>query len=82
MQILCGSLDQLPAAFAEIDAHGQGAVRRRPGDAVETDEVVSSSLPTVDRKLVRADEMFRRIRAAATSRAPIAPPIRPAPTFV
>lgn len=70
VQILCGSLDQLPAAFAEIDAHGQGAVRRRPGDAVETDEVVSSSLPTVDRMLVRADEMFRRIRAAATSRAP------------
>jgi hypothetical protein len=68
VQILCGSLDRLPAAFAEIDARSHGPTRRRSGD--EVDQTVSSSLPTVDRKLVRADQMSHRIRAAATSRAP------------
>jgi hypothetical protein len=70
VQIVCGSLDQLPAAFAELDARGQGPTRRRTGDTAETDHTVSSSLPTADKKLVRTGEMSRRIRAAAASRAP------------
>jgi hypothetical protein len=73
--ILCGSLDKLPAAFAELDA---GSRRRsalvvkaaaRVADATDCD-VVSASLPTEDRNLIRTDGMDRRIQAAARSRAP------------
>lgn len=70
VQIVCGSLDELPAAFADLDARGQGPPRRRSRDAVETGQTVSSSLPTADKKLVRTDEMSHRIRTAAASRAP------------
>jgi hypothetical protein len=70
VQILCGSLDALPAAFAALDARGQASTRRRPCAAAETGETVSSSLPAADKKLVRTDEMSRRVRAAASSRAP------------
>jgi hypothetical protein len=67
--ILCGSLDRLPAAFAELDAHGLGPTRPRP-DHVADAELTTASLPTADKKLVRADEMSHRIAAAASSRAP------------
>jgi hypothetical protein len=71
VHIVCGSLDGLAAAFADLDARGQGPTRCRPCDrAEETDHTVSSSLPTADKKLVRTDEMSHRIRAAAASRAP------------
>jgi hypothetical protein len=63
---LCGSLDQLPAAFAKLDA--SGAVLH-DDDAV-TPETVSRSLPTADRELVRFGDMFLRIAAASDSRAP------------
>lgn len=83
VQILCGSIEHLPAAFAELDARGRGPTRRRPREAVETDETVSSSLPKADRKLVRAGEMSRRVRAAAASRAPRwTTPVRPPATVV
>lgn len=73
--ILCGSLDQLPRAFAQLDT----ASRRRPAvvarDAARTADandcdVVSASLPTADRVLIRTEHMNRRIHAAARSRAP------------
>jgi hypothetical protein len=64
VEVLCGSLAALPAAFARLDAAGT----HRPAD-VATD-TVSRSLPTPDRDLVRTDEMSMRIYAAANSRAP------------
>jgi hypothetical protein len=73
--IVCGTLDQLPQAFAQLDA----AIRRRsalvardaarPANATDCD-VVSASLPRADRVLIRTEHMGRRIRAAAKSRAP------------
>lgn len=73
--IVCGTLDQLPQAFAQLDA----AIRRRSAlvaraaartaDANDGD-VVSASLPIADRVLIRTEHMDRRIRAAARSRAP------------
>jgi hypothetical protein len=74
VEILCGSLDRLPAAFAELDAadHRRSILVRsgtKPSDA-EHDDVEAASLPTPDRRLVRTDDMARRIRAAAASRAP------------
>lgn len=70
VQILCGSIEQLPAALAKLDAGNRGPTRRRPQKTVEIDETVSSSLPKADRKLVRAGEMSHRVGAAAASRAP------------
>lgn len=67
VQILCGSIEQLPDAFANMDARGHGPGRGKPREA---DETVSLSLPKADKKLVRAGEMSRRVHAAAASRAP------------
>jgi hypothetical protein len=73
--LLCGSLDQLPHAFAQLDAGSRcrstlvARAAARVADASDCD-VMSASLPTVDRHLIRTDEMDRRIHAAARSRAP------------
>jgi hypothetical protein len=66
VQLLCGSLDQLPAAFAKLDA-SSGVLR---DDDELPAETVSRSLPTADRELVRVGDMFLRIAAASDSRAP------------
>jgi hypothetical protein len=72
--IVCTSLDQLPQAFARLDAQS----RRRSliviqgkhvTDASDCD-VASASLPRLDRELIRTAGMDRRIHAAAKSRAP------------
>ena len=65
LEILCGSLADLPAAFAQLDAAGTPRAEAN-ADA----ETVSRSLPIPDRDIVRTDEMFQRINAAANSRAP------------
>jgi hypothetical protein len=66
VELLCGSLEQLPAAFAKLDADGT--------DLCDDDdlpaETVSRSLPKIDREIVRYPDMFSRIYAAADSRAP------------
>ena len=73
MKILCGSLDQLAQAFAELDADER---KRNPAasptqheHALEC-EVVSSSMPAADRALIRGDALRACILAAAESRAP------------
>ena len=65
VETLCGSLADLPAAFAKLEP----AAVARAGVSVDT-ETVSRSLPIPDRDLVRTDEMTLRINAAANSRAP------------
>ena len=82
VEILCGSIEQLPKAFAQLDAD-----RRRQSLATEppnasqptqhTPEIASASLPKEDRRLIRSEDMAIRILAAARSRAPRAE-IRPA----
>ncbi len=75
LAIVCGSLDKLPQAFAQLDAGSRqrssllARAATRVADATDCD-VVSASLPAEDRILVRADDMNRRIHAAASSRAP------------
>ena len=66
VETLCGSLANLPAAFAKLDAEGTATV----DDRVPDDEIVTRSLPIPDRDIVRTDEMAARIFAAASSRAP------------
>jgi len=66
VELLCGLFEQLPAAFAKLDAAG---VDLCDNDALPA-ETVSRSLPTIDREIVRYPDMFSRIYAAADSRAP------------
>lgn len=76
VSIVCGTLDQLPAAFADLDRREQ--VERLQGethpgaasDLQATLQLASASLSPADRRVVRADGMTRRIEAAARSRAP------------
>jgi len=83
--ILCGSLDDLPRAFAALDASDRSrslAARLRAAAeqrvATANHEIVSSSLPKADRDIVRTEAMRERILAAARSRAPWYPVRKPA----
>lgn len=73
VKILCGSLDELPHAFARLDAqrreaillgHSPNALRPERERRPET-----ASLPTPDRKIVRNKEMTSRIHEAARTAA-------------
>jgi hypothetical protein len=76
VELLCGSLERLPAAFATLDA--QDRKRRSEGLPAESTpplfapptSIETASLPKRDRTLVRSEGLQRRIRAAARSRAP------------
>ena len=72
--ILCGSLEDLPAAFAQLDAHRRDAqLAGRPAPIAGPHPpsiVASASLPTADRRIVRSEAMNRRVLRAARSRAP------------
>lgn len=74
--LVCGSLDRLPAAFAELDRQQYEAAAKKqaagkivsPVDTVV--DFVSASLPKADRKLVRVPALEAKILAAAKSRSP------------
>lgn len=74
VEIVCGSIDRLPAAFAQLDAQNRSratVVRGPPSDASPAyDDIEAASLPTADRRLVRTPAIDLRIRAAAASRPP------------
>lgn len=70
VKILCGSIDRLPQAFAELDAERQQAAAASQQETDVECEVLSSSMPLVDRALVRSDNLRACILAAAQSRAP------------
>jgi len=65
VSITCGSLDQLPKAFARLD----GKMRREGKPPVsmidKTSDAETASLCSVDRKLVRSRELTSRIIEAA-----------------
>jgi hypothetical protein len=70
---LCGTLNELPRAFAQLDAvdRSKSLAARLLADSSTNDaEVVSSSLPKADRDIVRADAMRERVLAEARSRPP------------
>jgi hypothetical protein len=73
--IVCGNLEQLPRAFAELDAEDRQRslpARTRAAHLQEANEpdIVSASLPAADRHIIRMDAMRNRILTAARSRAP------------
>jgi hypothetical protein len=79
--ILCGTLDGLPHAFAELDATDRSRslparTRSTPSITVGGQDIVSSSLPRADRDLVRTPAMRERVLAESRSRAPRRPGCR------
>jgi hypothetical protein len=75
VSIVCGSLDRLDEAFAELDQDDRERELKclPPREQITSNVVLqigSSSLPTADRRLVRTEEMDRRMKSAASSRAP------------
>lgn len=73
---LCGSLQNLAQAFAEMDEddrdkENKGTVdKKQNNDLRRTLQIESASLSTADRRIIRNAEMNRRVAAAAKSRAP------------
>jgi hypothetical protein len=72
VEILCGSLERLPQAFAELDA----GKRRRlltadqftaPDSCPDSPQIAGASLPKADRRLVRSEAMGNWVLAAARS---------------
>lgn len=78
LEILCGSLEELPKAFAELDATDRS--RSLPARLAQQSTATGAcdsrtSLPKPDRKLIRSPDLTEKIRQAARSRAPLrAPP--------
>lgn len=81
--LLYGTLDDLPHAFAQLDAVDRSRslparIRIAASTVVggEDSDIVSSSLPRADRNLVRTAAMRERVLAEARSRAPRRPASR------
>jgi hypothetical protein len=73
VEILCGSLEKLPDAFAALDIAKRAQALATPpsaGPAEENLQADFASLPRSDRRIVRAKALRERIEAAACSRAP------------
>lgn len=73
VQIVCGSLENLPQTFAALDMakeRGDDGLNQANGPGPEEPNVTSASLPRVDRPTVRAASFQRKIEAAARSRPP------------
>ena len=74
--IVCGSLDRLAEAFAQLDLElHEKRMMGLPVDDQQQDlgtklQLTSASFSTADRRVIRNEEMDRRITAAARSRAP------------
>lgn len=74
LDVVCGgTIENLPAAFAALDADDRSQslpVRLKATSTGANADIVSSSLPKSDRDLVRTPEWDRRVRTEASSRAP------------
>ena len=74
--LVCGSLDRLAEAFADLDLEQhEKRLKGLPVDDQQQDlgtklQLTSASLSTADRRVIRNEEMDRRVAAAARSRAP------------
>ena len=73
VDILCGSIECLDRAFAELDAERRhqylaGLTPKLKKSAPRsTTEIVSASLPSADRRLIRSEAMNRKVKAVAGS---------------
>jgi len=68
VSVLCGSLELLDKTFAELDVEKRAEqLAGTQSDNPQIPVIVSSSLPLVDRRIIRSDEMKNSILAAARS---------------
>lgn len=65
VSILCGSLDRLPAAFANLDAQVRNKSKSPASLTAKYVDPETASLSSADRKLVRTEEMTLRVIKAA-----------------
>jgi len=75
VDIVCGSLDQLPHAFAQLDLEDRNRKQKGIPSQETTNlrqvlQLSTASLSSADRRVVRTDQMNQRIKKAARSRAP------------
>lgn len=75
MTIVCGSIDRLPEAFAQLDREDRekklrGELRVEISNLGEVFQIATSSLPSADRQVVRTDRMGQKMNLVARSRAP------------
>jgi hypothetical protein len=73
VKALCGTLDHLPASFANLDAGQRRSLPARNRALPHDQEVASASMPKADRPIIRASALADRILDAAQSRAPRLP---------
>ncbi len=71
VEIVCGSLDMLPDAFAKIDMQESTAVKIDK----ESERVETASLSNADRSFIRKSSIEENILVAASSRAPRVNPL-------
>ena len=76
LAIICGDLDRLPHAFAQLDADKRSKIlggiplTASTCPSISPTPVASASLPTADRSIIRSEAMQKRVISAARSRAP------------
>jgi hypothetical protein len=75
VNVVCGSLDRLPEAFAQLDQKRKakrlmGIPSLDSNGLEEVLQIATASLSTPDRRVVRTEAMDLKMRAAAGSRAP------------
>lgn len=74
VELVCGSLDNLPMAFADLDQQRLRGPEEGRDPAVrplpDITDLLSASLPPADRTFVRVPALAEKILAAALSRAP------------
>jgi hypothetical protein len=73
--IVCGTINDLPLAFAALDAADRSnslpaRLRAAASRATDRGEIISRSLPKPDRDLVRTDAMTERLATEVKTRAP------------
>ena len=79
VEIVCGTLDQLPRAFARLDAadRTRSLPARTAAAPADDEDIVSRSMSAAERGLIRTEALDSRILAAARSRAPRWQPAAP-----
>ena len=65
VSIVCGSLDKLPEAFAQLDSKTQRGRKAAASTVAKMSEPETASLCSADRKVVRSEEMTCRVIEAA-----------------
>ena len=79
VEIVCGSLDGLPEAFAELDMKESTSILGKKSTKVknneESERVETASLSNADRFFIRKISIEENILAAASSRAPRVNPL-------